>query len=119
MKIINMPPASALTLTDLLPVAQDVSSTPVTNKATGAQVKTITQTGITSGSAAPTGIIGEDASSLIVSGSAISLSSGSGQRIPFLSLGSDCEGEWDISGSVNFIITAGTVSELVACISNW
>jgi len=111
MKISALPNASTVAATDLSPVVQDLSSTPVTNAAEQTQIKTFVQTGVTDGSSASAGIIGEVIQTLVASGSAVSLTTATAASIGTLSL---TAGDWDVCGSVNFVIAAGTVSEMVA-----
>jgi hypothetical protein len=56
---------------------------------------------------APAGAVGEYTSSLVASGSAVSLSNNTGANITSISL---TAGDWDVGGSVNFTETTSTVT---------
>jgi hypothetical protein len=76
---------------------------------------TITSLGVTSGSNASSGIVGEVISSTIAIGSATSLVTNTAKNITTLSL---TAGDWLVSGNIGFIAAATTIpTKLIASIS--
>ncbi len=70
--------------------------------------------GVTDGSAASAGIVGESMSSSLAEGSAVSLISGVTANITAISL---TAGDWDVKGVARFSITNGTVTSSASGIS--
>lgn len=63
--------------------------------------------GVTTGSAAAAGNVGQVISSAIASGSAVSLTTATGANVTSISL---TAGDWDVSGNVNFAASTATVT---------
>lgn len=75
---------------------------------------TVVISGVTDGSNAGAGVIGQFMSSLVAIGSAVSLSTTVASNITSLTL---TAGDWDVSGSVNYTYSAATISQKTAGIS--
>lgn len=81
---------------------------------TGAATLTGGIVGTTAAANASTGNVGEFVNSLVASGSAVSLTTATQTNVTSISL---TAGDWDISGSVNYVSTAATVTGKVSGIS--
>ena len=73
----------------------------------GAISSTVGITGVTNGAAAGAGYVGQPLSSLIPSGSAVSLTTATPANVTFITL---TAGDWDVSGSVTYVASTASVS---------
>lgn len=73
----------------------------------GAISSTVGITGVTNGAAAGAGYVGQSLSSLIPSGSAVSLTTATPANVTFITL---TAGDWDVSGSVTYVASTASVS---------
>lgn len=74
----------------------------------------IVSVGVTDGSAALAGQVGESASALVPIGTPVSLTTNTGENVVSLSL---TAGDWDVSGSINYIQTGATATAISAGIT--
>lgn len=93
--------ASALTGAEQIRGVQSAANV----KITATQVKTFAQIGTTTNDSASAGAVGEYVSSIIASGSAISLSTGASSNLTSISL---TAGDWDVETVLHFTFGAAT-----------
>jgi hypothetical protein len=75
----------------------------------------LSATGTITNDDAASGYIGEYVSSLIASGSAVSLTTATAANVTSISL---TAGDWDVSGNINYIATSATITETIGGISS-
>jgi hypothetical protein len=120
MTVNNLPNASSLQTTDIVPLSQLNSSTPALNGMTLAQLITflassfLNLVGITNGSNASAGNVGEEVQSLVAVGSAVSLTTATPANVANISL---TAGDWDVEAQASFTASSATQTAAEAGIS--